>query len=211
MWQDCVTTRGWVFLHCAVPVCLMLAGKEPLCCIPLDRILAVERLQEDSFKMKNMFQIVQPERALYIQVCELISVACSCAILILTQLCLNKTVWPHFSVQCFPGAWQRFAVAWRSACPDDSSVRMNMIVERWCNETDGEHRNTWRKTCPIATVSVPNFTWPAQVSNLGLHLLRGQWRTALAMGQPLELEVIVHKVQTFVSCFTLHTVVNYII
>ncbi|XP_069689652.1 ras GTPase-activating protein 3 isoform X2 [Periplaneta americana] len=42
-------------------------GKEPLCCIPLDQILAVERLQEDSFKMKNMFQIVQPERALYIQ------------------------------------------------------------------------------------------------------------------------------------------------
>ncbi|XP_063224525.1 GTPase-activating protein isoform X2 [Bacillus rossius redtenbacheri] len=43
------------------------AGKDPLCCIPLDQILAVERLQEDSFKMKNMFQIVQPERALYIQ------------------------------------------------------------------------------------------------------------------------------------------------
>lgn len=42
-------------------------GKEPLCCIPLDQILAVERLQEDSFKMKNMFQVVQPERALYIQ------------------------------------------------------------------------------------------------------------------------------------------------
>ncbi|XP_023709335.1 GTPase-activating protein isoform X3 [Cryptotermes secundus] len=42
-------------------------GKEPLCCIPLDQILAVERLQEDSFKMKNMFQIIQPERALYIQ------------------------------------------------------------------------------------------------------------------------------------------------
>jgi len=63
----------------------MLSGKEPLCCIPLDQILAVERLQEDSFKMKNMFQIVQPERALYIQVCELISVVCSCAISILTQ------------------------------------------------------------------------------------------------------------------------------
>lgn len=114
MWQNCVTTRGWLFLHCAVPVCLMLPGKEPLCCIPLDQILAVERLQEDSFKMKNMFQIVQPERALYIQVCELISVVCSCAISILTQWCLNKTVWQHFSVQCCPDAWQRVAVAWRS-------------------------------------------------------------------------------------------------
>ncbi|XP_034175268.1 ras GTPase activating protein 1 isoform X3 [Osmia lignaria lignaria] len=42
-------------------------GKEPLCKIPLEDILAVERLQEDSFKMKNMFQIVQSQRALYVQ------------------------------------------------------------------------------------------------------------------------------------------------
>ncbi|XP_076246616.1 ras GTPase activating protein 1 isoform X3 [Calliopsis andreniformis] len=42
-------------------------GKEPLCKIPLEEILAVERLQEDSFKMKNMFQIIQSQRALYVQ------------------------------------------------------------------------------------------------------------------------------------------------
>ncbi|XP_046607580.1 uncharacterized protein LOC124298935 [Neodiprion virginianus] len=42
-------------------------GKEPLCKIPLREILAVERLHEDSFKMKNMFQIVQKQRALYVQ------------------------------------------------------------------------------------------------------------------------------------------------
>ncbi|XP_043287426.1 GTPase-activating protein isoform X3 [Venturia canescens] len=42
-------------------------GKEPLCTISLEEILAVERLHEDSFKMKNMFQIVQPQRALYVQ------------------------------------------------------------------------------------------------------------------------------------------------
>ncbi|KAL0106212.1 hypothetical protein PUN28_016130 [Cardiocondyla obscurior] len=42
-------------------------GKEPLCKIPLEEILAVERLLEDSFKMKNMFQIIQPQRALYVQ------------------------------------------------------------------------------------------------------------------------------------------------
>ncbi|KAF3429596.1 hypothetical protein E2986_06953 [Frieseomelitta varia] len=42
-------------------------GKEPLCKIPLEEILAVEKLQEDSFKMKNMFQIIQSQRALYIQ------------------------------------------------------------------------------------------------------------------------------------------------
>lgn len=42
-------------------------GREALCHIPLSNILAVERLTERSFKMKNMFQIIQPERALYVQ------------------------------------------------------------------------------------------------------------------------------------------------
>lgn len=42
-------------------------GRDALCQIPLSNILAVERLAEQSFKMKNMFQIVQPERALYVQ------------------------------------------------------------------------------------------------------------------------------------------------
>lgn len=46
---------------------IFLIGREILCQIPLSRILAVERLAEKSFKMKNMFQIVQPERALYVQ------------------------------------------------------------------------------------------------------------------------------------------------
>lgn len=41
--------------------------KEALCQIPLSNILAVERLNEKSFKMKNMFQIIQKERALYVQ------------------------------------------------------------------------------------------------------------------------------------------------
>lgn len=42
-------------------------GDPPLCSIPIENILAVEPLEEESFKMKNMFQVVQPERALYIQ------------------------------------------------------------------------------------------------------------------------------------------------
>ncbi|XP_052401688.1 ras GTPase-activating protein 3 [Carassius gibelio] len=42
-------------------------GEGPLCSIPIENILAVERLEEESFKMKNMFQVIQPERALYIQ------------------------------------------------------------------------------------------------------------------------------------------------
>ncbi|XP_071798540.1 ras GTPase-activating protein 3-like [Asterias amurensis] len=40
---------------------------KPLCRIAINNILAVERLEEDSFQMKFMFQVVQPERALYIQ------------------------------------------------------------------------------------------------------------------------------------------------
>lgn len=39
-----------------------------MCSIPLPDILAVERVHEDSFKKNNMFQVVQPERVLYIQV-----------------------------------------------------------------------------------------------------------------------------------------------
>uniref|UniRef100_A0A1B6DS32 PH domain-containing protein n=1 Tax=Clastoptera arizonana TaxID=38151 RepID=A0A1B6DS32_9HEMI len=46
---------------------LIFIGKEPLCTISLPDILAVERVHEDSFKKNNMFQIVQPERVLYIQ------------------------------------------------------------------------------------------------------------------------------------------------
>ncbi|XP_014677498.1 PREDICTED: ras GTPase-activating protein 3-like [Priapulus caudatus] len=42
-------------------------GQSPLCTIPIENIRAVERLEEDSFKMKNMFQIVQDQRPLYIQ------------------------------------------------------------------------------------------------------------------------------------------------
>ncbi|XP_053420110.1 ras GTPase-activating protein 3 isoform X2 [Nycticebus coucang] len=42
-------------------------GDQPLCSIPIENILAVEKLEEQSFRMKNMFQVVQPERTLYIQ------------------------------------------------------------------------------------------------------------------------------------------------
>lgn len=44
-----------------------VTDKDALCQIPLSNILAVERLNERSFKMKNMFQIIQRERALYVQ------------------------------------------------------------------------------------------------------------------------------------------------
>lgn len=46
---------------------LYYLGKEPLCTITLSDILAVERLQQESFNKNNMFQIIQPERVLYVQ------------------------------------------------------------------------------------------------------------------------------------------------
>ncbi|XP_033096106.1 ras GTPase-activating protein 3-like isoform X2 [Anneissia japonica] len=39
----------------------------PLCTISVDKILAVEQVQEDSFHMQYMFQVIQPERVLYVQ------------------------------------------------------------------------------------------------------------------------------------------------
>ncbi|XP_059619518.1 GTPase-activating protein [Phlebotomus argentipes] len=42
-------------------------GQKPSCDIPLSDILAVERLNECSFKMQNIFQIVRKDRPLYVQ------------------------------------------------------------------------------------------------------------------------------------------------
>ncbi|XP_064614886.1 ras GTPase-activating protein 3-like isoform X2 [Liolophura sinensis] len=42
-------------------------GEGPLCEIPIEDILAVEKLEEESFEKKCMFQVVQSQRALYIQ------------------------------------------------------------------------------------------------------------------------------------------------
>ncbi|XP_028966545.1 ras GTPase-activating protein 3 [Galendromus occidentalis] len=39
----------------------------PLCEIPLDEVLGVERLREESFRLNNVLQIVQPSGILYIQ------------------------------------------------------------------------------------------------------------------------------------------------
>lgn len=55
----CLTTQEFSYARAK--------GEEPLCNISIDNILAVEKLQEESFKMKNMFQVIQPERALYVQ------------------------------------------------------------------------------------------------------------------------------------------------
>uniref|UniRef100_A0AAY4CR43 RAS p21 protein activator 2 n=1 Tax=Denticeps clupeoides TaxID=299321 RepID=A0AAY4CR43_9TELE len=55
-------------------------GKEPLCVIPVKDILGVEKLEESAFKRKNMFQVIQSEKPLYVQagncveVCEWIEV-----------------------------------------------------------------------------------------------------------------------------------------
>ncbi|KAG5836968.1 hypothetical protein ANANG_G00234280 [Anguilla anguilla] len=42
-------------------------GKEALCVIPVKNILAVEKLEENAFTRKNMFQVIHGEKPLYIQ------------------------------------------------------------------------------------------------------------------------------------------------
>ncbi|XP_071542428.1 ras GTPase-activating protein 3-like [Panulirus ornatus] len=75
-------------------------GGTPLCVIPVDEILAVERVQESSFKIKNMFQLVQPDRTLYIQ-------ATNCVeekewLDLLTKVCQYNS---HRLKQYHPGAY----------------------------------------------------------------------------------------------------------
>ncbi|XP_023236905.1 ras GTPase-activating protein 3-like [Centruroides sculpturatus] len=56
----CITTQELFYSK--------VKGDTPLYRIRIDEILGVERLQEESFKMKNMFQVIQPNRrVLYIQ------------------------------------------------------------------------------------------------------------------------------------------------
>ncbi|KAK7078653.1 Ras GTPase-activating protein 2 [Halocaridina rubra] len=75
-------------------------GGNPLCQIPVDQILAVERVEESSFKIKNMFQLVQPNRTLYIQ-------AMNCVeekewLDLLTKVCQYNS---HRLKQYHPGAY----------------------------------------------------------------------------------------------------------
>ncbi|ROT82095.1 ras GTPase-activating protein 3 isoform X1 [Penaeus vannamei] len=75
-------------------------GGRALCSIPVDDILAVERVEESSFKCKNMFQLVQPHRTLYIQ-------AMNCVeekewLDLLTKVCLYNS---HRLKQYHPGAY----------------------------------------------------------------------------------------------------------
>uniref|UniRef100_A0A672RE08 RAS p21 protein activator 2 n=1 Tax=Sinocyclocheilus grahami TaxID=75366 RepID=A0A672RE08_SINGR len=42
-------------------------GKEALCVIPVKNILSVEKLEESAFNRKNMFQVIQSEKPLYVQ------------------------------------------------------------------------------------------------------------------------------------------------
>ncbi|KAG7471034.1 hypothetical protein MATL_G00120110 [Megalops atlanticus] len=42
-------------------------GKEALCIIPVKNILGVEKLEENAFNRKNMFQVIHGEKPLYIQ------------------------------------------------------------------------------------------------------------------------------------------------
>ncbi|XP_056648624.1 GTPase-activating protein [Diorhabda sublineata] len=111
-------------------------GKEALCRIPLTNILAVERLAETSFKMKNMFQIVQPERALYVQ-------ATNCVeekewVDLLTKICqTNANRLKKYHPSAFiNGQWMcckspnELAPGCSEVSRSDSNFRMNLDPER---------------------------------------------------------------------------------
>ncbi|CAH1105681.1 unnamed protein product [Psylliodes chrysocephalus] len=111
-------------------------GKDALCRIPLTNILAVERLAETSFKMKNMFQIVQPERALYVQ-------AANCVeekewVDLLTKICqTNANRLKKYHPSAFIGSqWlcckspNELAPGCSEVSPTDSNYRMNLDPER---------------------------------------------------------------------------------
>lgn len=55
-----------------------VAGKEPLYSVVLPDILAVERVRQEAFRKNNMFQIIQPDRILYVQVKVLYDLMCTC-------------------------------------------------------------------------------------------------------------------------------------
>ncbi|XP_022912697.1 GTPase-activating protein [Onthophagus taurus] len=104
-------------------------GKEALCQIPLSNILAVERLHEQSFQMKNMFQIVQRERALYVQ-------AANCVeekewVDLLTKICqTNKNRLTKYHPCAFiDGHWLccQSTIASAAGCHEVSSVDSNNL------------------------------------------------------------------------------------
>ncbi|XP_066562444.1 ras GTPase-activating protein 3 isoform X2 [Amia ocellicauda] len=80
-------------------------GDHPLCSIPIENILAVERLEEESFKMKNMFQVIQPERALYIQANNCVEARDWIDILTKVSQCNNKRLATYHPSAYLNGHW----------------------------------------------------------------------------------------------------------
>ncbi|CAL8351075.1 unnamed protein product [Merluccius merluccius] len=80
-------------------------GEGALCSIPIENILAVERLEEESFKMKNMFQVVQPERALYIQATNCVEARDWIDILTKVSQCNRKRLTTYHPSAYLNGHW----------------------------------------------------------------------------------------------------------
>ncbi|MGH0123916.1 UNVERIFIED_CONTAM: hypothetical protein FKN15_046769 [Acipenser sinensis] len=77
----------------------------PLCTIQIENILAVEKLEEESFKMKNMFQVIQPERALYIQANNCVEAKDWIDILTKVSQCNNKRLSKYHPSAYLNGHW----------------------------------------------------------------------------------------------------------
>uniref|UniRef100_A0A8D1DRI8 Ras GTPase-activating protein 3 n=1 Tax=Sus scrofa TaxID=9823 RepID=A0A8D1DRI8_PIG len=80
-------------------------GDPPLYSIPIENILAVEPLEEESFKMKNMFQVIQPERALYIQANNCVEAKAWIDILTKVSQCNQKRLTVYHPSAYLNGHW----------------------------------------------------------------------------------------------------------
>ncbi|EPQ14843.1 Ras GTPase-activating protein 3 [Myotis brandtii] len=89
-------------LHSLTP---LAAGDQPLYSIPIENILAVEKLEEESFKMKNMFQVIQPERALYIQANNCVEAKAWIDILTKVSQCNQKRLTVYHPSAYLNGHW----------------------------------------------------------------------------------------------------------
>uniref|UniRef100_A0A8C9W1Q4 RAS p21 protein activator 3 n=1 Tax=Scleropages formosus TaxID=113540 RepID=A0A8C9W1Q4_SCLFO len=85
-------------------------GENALCSIPIENILAVERLEEESFKMKNMFQVIQPERALYIQANNCVEARDWIDILTKVSQCNRKRLSTYHPSAYLNGHWLCFSL-----------------------------------------------------------------------------------------------------
>ncbi|XP_023678212.1 ras GTPase-activating protein 2 [Paramormyrops kingsleyae] len=80
-------------------------GKEPLCVIPVETILGVEKVDDNAFSRKNMFQVMLSERPLYIQASNCVEVCDWVEVLGQVSRCNPRRRSHHHPSAYVSGAW----------------------------------------------------------------------------------------------------------